>query len=320
MRCLIIGGSGQDGILISAQLLAEGHAVTAVSRRPSPLAAVDYRPGDAADRAAMRAIIADVLPDEVYYLAAHHRSSQDVGPPLEADVAGCLEINTSAFASVLATIDRVAPAARTVYASSCRVFGSGDGSLVDESTPKAPLCPYGLSKAAGMAVADVYRRDRRMHVSSAILFNHESELRPSSFLSKKLVLAAIAASRDPTIRVEVGALDDVADWGSARDYAAAMRCILHGAIPGDFVVASGEFHTVRDFAEACFGCRGLDWSRHVVSKPGDRPLRWRLRGNSAKLRHMGWRPSLGFADMVSNLVTRIERHERERPTDFHSYL
>jgi len=321
MRCLVIGGSGQDGVLVSAQLLAEGHGVTAVSRRPSPLAAVDQRSLDVTDHAAVERLVAELVPDEIYFLAAHHRSSQDGPPPLDADIAGSLSVNASSFAAILAAVASHAPAARTVYASSCRVFGLGDGSLLDETARRAPICAYGISKAAGMGIAELYRRERGLFVCSAVLFNHESELRPAAFLSKKLALAALAARTDPSVRVTVGSLDDLADWQSARDAAAAMRAMLRADRAEDFLVASGQGHTVRDFAAACFEAVGLDWTRHVVATPAEGRPRWRLVGDSTKLTsRTGWRPALEFGAMVRDLVARTDRHERQRPADFHPYL
>jgi GDPmannose 4,6-dehydratase len=321
MRCLVIGGSGQDGVLVSAQLLAEGHQVTTVSRRPCPLEAVVHRTLDVADHGALEGLVADVVPDEIYFLAAHHRSSQDGPPPLEADIAGCLAVNASSFAALLAAVARHAPGARTAYASSCRVFGLGDGSPLDETARLAPVCPYGISKAAGMAVADLYRRERGLFVASAILFNHESELRPATFLTKKLALAALAARSDPNHRVTVASLDDVADWQSARDATAAMRAMLRIDAADDFVVSSGTLHTVRDVAAACFDAVGLEWTRHVVAVPAAGRPRWRLVGDSTKLStRTAWRPALGFEAMVRDLVVRTERHERQRPADFHTYL
>jgi len=321
MRCLVVGGSGQDGILVSAQLLAEGHDVVSLSRSPPPLTAVDRRIADVTAHDTIDKIVADIRPDEVYYLTAFHRSSESGRPSLDSDVAGSLAVNVAAFAAMLASLTRHAPAARIVYASSCRVFGLGDGQLLDESAPLLPACAYGISKVAGMAIANLYRREQGLFVSSAILFNHESELRPPSFLSKKLALAALAARADPAVRVTVGRLDDVADWGSARDHAAAMRAMARTTTPDDFVVATGRLHTVRDFAAACFAAVGLDWQRHVVSEPAEGRPRWNLAGDSTKLTaRAGWRPALGFEAMVRDLVTRTDRHERQRPTDFHPYL
>ena len=114
MRCLVVGGSGQDGILVAAQLLVQGRRVVSVSRRPSPLADVESRTVDVFDRAAIDAVVADLAPDEVYFLAAHHRSSQDAQPSLDADIAGSLAVNAVAFASLLESLALHAPRARTV--------------------------------------------------------------------------------------------------------------------------------------------------------------------------------------------------------------
>lgn len=321
MRCLVVGGSGQDGILISAQLLAEGHQVVSVARRPGPLKGVEYRPIDVRDRNAVDALIADVHPDQIYYLAAWHRSSQDTPPAVSTDLDSSLAVNANAFAGVLDAARRHVPGARTVYASSCRVFGRGDGLPLDELAPRRPICAYGISKAAGMAIAEVFRNDHGMHVSTAILFNHESELRGENFLSKKLTLAAIAASRNPHHKVMVASLDDVADWGAARDHVAAIRAILKIGEPADFVVATGHLRSVREFADACFSAVGLDWEQHVVCPTAGIHSGWRLVGNPAKLMtQTGWKPAFSFLEMVQDLITRILRHERQRSADFHSYL
>jgi GDPmannose 4,6-dehydratase len=321
MRCLVVGASGQDGTLLSAQLLAEGHAVTAVSRTRPLLHDLDWRRLDVVDRAAIGSLVAEIVPDELYYLAAYHRSSQDATPTLEADVAGSFSVNMTAFAGVLTAVAHHSPATRVVYASSCRVFGLGDGRLLDESAERRPVCPYGASKSAAMSIADLYRREQGLFVVSAILFNHESELRPPSFLSKKLALAALAARNDPAVTVTVGSLDDEADWGAARDFMAALRALARCEVAGDFVVASGQLRTVRDFAAASFGAVGLDWERHVRLSPVPARPRWRLTGDSTKLsKCTGWGPTCRFEEMVADLVTRAERHERERSSDFHSYL
>lgn len=321
MRCLVLGASGQDGTLLSAQLLAEGHAVTGVSRTRPALPELDWRRLDVVDRAAIGRLVAEITPDEIYYLSAYHRSSQDTTPTLEEDVAGCFSVNMAAFAGLLAAVAAHSPETRVVYASSCRVFGLGDGRLLNESADRRPICPYGASKAAAMSIADLYRREQGLFVVSAILFNHESELRPPSFLSKKLVLAALAARSDPAVQVTVGSLDDEADWGAARDFVAALRAMARCGDAGDFIVASGRLRTVRDFAAACFGTVGLDWRRHVRPSPVPGRPRWRLAGDSTKLTaYTGWEPTCGFEQMVADLVIRAERHDRERPADFHSYL
>jgi len=324
MRALVIGGAGQDGVLISAQLLERGADVVSVSRRPSPLSAAESKIADISEKGVAADLCERYKPDAVYYLAAYHRSSEIVDPDPAEDLCGCLKVNAVAFSKVLGSVSRHCPKARVVYASSCRIFGLGDGHLLQGAEPRAPICAYGISKVAGMGAGDLFRREDGLIVSSAILFNHESELRTSEFISKKLAIAAINAKWDPGFSVEVGSLDAVADWGSARDYCRAMIAMAEAGVPGDFIVASGELRTVADFAEECFRCVGLDWRQHVKEKPGVLHGNvWRLRGDSKALRKAtGWKPKFSFPEMVRDLVARTEAQARDGkgPADFHSYL
>ncbi|NCW28701.1 MAG: hypothetical protein EBV83_10525 [Verrucomicrobia bacterium] len=150
---------------------------------------------------------------------------------------------------------------------------------------------------------------------------------PNKTLSEsagKLAIAAINAKRDPGSSVEVGSLESVADWGSARDYCRAMIAMAEADAPGDFIVASGELRTVADFAEECFRCVGLDWRRHVKEKSGVLHGNvWRLRGDSGALtKATGWKPKFSFPEMVRDLIARTEAQARDGkgPADFHSYL
>lgn len=324
MRTLVIGGAGQDGVLISAQLLERGADVISVSRRPSPLLAVESQVADVAGAGVAADLCERYKPDAVYYLAAYHRSSEIVDPDPAEDLCGCLDVNAVAFSKVLGSVSKHCPKARVVYASSCRIFGLGDGHLLQGSEPRAPICAYGISKVAGMGAGDLFRREHGVFVSSAILFNHESELRTSNFVSKKLALAAVRAKQDPDTLVEVGSLDAVADWGSARDYCRAMTAMAEADAPGDFIVASGQLRTVAEFAEECFKCVGRDWRQHVKEKSGVLHGNvWRLRGDSGALtKATGWKPKFSFPEMVRDLVTRTEAQasDGKGPADFHSYL
>jgi len=324
MRALVIGGAGQDGVLVSAQLLSEGREVVSVSRRPSPLAGVQSEIADIEVEGVASVLVEKHRPDRIYFLAAYHRSSEGKNPDPADDLIGCLRLNAIAFAETLGAARQHCPRSRTVYASSCRIFGEGNGSLLDESAPRIPVCAYGISKVAGMGAAELFRREHGLFVSSAILFNHESELRTSNFVSKKLALAAVRAKTDPTFAVTVGALDAVADWGSARDYCRGMTAMLEAERPGDFVFASGKLRTVRDFASETFAYVGLDWKDHVKEdSTASRGRVWRLLGDSTQLKtQTGWSPQYDFTEMVRDLVKRTEAEQGngQRSADFHSYL
>jgi GDPmannose 4,6-dehydratase len=324
MRALVIGGAGQDGVLVSAQLLSDEHEVISISRRPSPLSGVQSEIADIKVEGVTSSLVEKHRPDRIYFLAAYHRSSEAKDPEPADDLLGCLRLNAIAFAETLGSARKHCPHSRTVYASSCRIFGEGNGSLLDESAPRIPVCAYGISKVAGMGAAELFRQEHGLFVSSAILFNHESELRTSNFVSKKLALAALRAKADPSFIVTVGSLDAVADWGSARDYCQGMTAMLEAGQPGDFVLASGKLRTVRDFASEAFTSVGLDWKAHVKEDPAASGGRvWRLIGDSSQLKkHTGWSPHYDFSDMVRDLVKKTEAEEKngQRSADFHSYL
>jgi GDPmannose 4,6-dehydratase len=307
--------------LLAGQLLAEGHEVLSASRTPSPLSAVRHLEVDVRDHDGLASLVAETKPEEIYYLAAHHASSEGVDRPFVGDLTESFAVNTAAFAALLAAVSTHAPSTRTLYASSCRVFGRGDGQRTNESTPRRPTCPYGISKAAAMSVAEHFRHVHGLFVTSAILFNHESELRGPTFIVTKLAQAALAASADPRTMVTVNSLDDATDWGAARDSVRAMRLMLRTGQPDDFVVATGTSHTVRELAAACFAVQGLDWSRHVIAQPVTaRPPR-SMAGDATKLQHKtGWSPSVTFDGLIRDILLRIQRHGSSRPTDFHSYL
>lgn len=324
MRALVIGGSGQDGVLLSAMLLERGVEVVSVSRRPSPLAGVIQESGDVTDPGLLDRVLAHHLPQRVFHLAAHHRSSAAEVPAAEAELEACFAVNTRSFSELLEGVRRHCPEARILHASSCRIFGEGDGGLLDEDAPRRPVCPYGISKVAAMEIAERHALEHGRFVVSAILFNHESELRPVDFLSRKLALAAAdaAAGVEGSI-VEVGALDAVADWGCARDYVDAMLRLVEEGQAGPCVVASGELRSVAEFAEACFASVGLDWRHHVRERrDGFAGRRWRLRGNADKLRATtAWNPRCDFATMAAGLVYRTRRMREAGwdPSDHRSY-
>ncbi|MEY3480891.1 MAG: hypothetical protein RIQ71_1666 [Verrucomicrobiota bacterium] len=324
MRSLVIGGAGQDGVLVSAQLLSEGHEVISVSRRRSPLSGVESEIADIGVEGVTSSLVEKHRPDRIYFLAAYHRSSEATDPDPADDLIGCLRLNAIALAETLGSARKHCPHSRTVYASSCRIFGEGKGSLLDETAQRTPVCAYGISKVAGMGVAEFFRQEHGLFVGSAILFNHESELRTSNFVSKKLALAALRAKADSSFVVTVGSVDALADWGSARDYCQGMTAMLEAERPGDFVLASGKLRTVRDFASEAFACVGLDWKAHVKEDPSASGGRvWRLLGDSTQLkRQTGWSPQYDFSDMVRDLVKRTEAEEAngQRSADFHSYL
>jgi GDPmannose 4,6-dehydratase len=308
---LIIGAGGQDGRLLARLLLDRGYAVLGWTRtEPTATPPCNCTVIDILQPVAVDAELRRFQPDEIYYLAAFHHSTEDT---IEESAAELLrrsfDVHVLGLLNVLQAMEECCQRARLFYAASSHVFGPPVAEWQNEKTTFLPNSAYGISKAAGIQCCQFYRRENGIFAATGILFNHESPLRKPSFLSQKIVRGALQARRDLTYKLVLGDLEAKIDWGYAPDYVDAMFRILQLPEASDFVVASGEIHTVREFAQAAFGALGLDWRRHVES---DARLLNRvahpLRGDSGKLRAAtGWSPTVGFAEMVAELVHEAEK-------------
>lgn len=287
-------------------LVQRGYSVRGWVRPESmPSASFDCAAIDILDAARVERELQVRQPDEIYYLAAfHHASEEPVEISAEELLRRSSDVHVRGLRNVLEAMKNCCPRARLFYAASSHVFGTPGGKWLDEQTPFAPKSAYGISKVAGIECCQIWRRRDGLFASTGILFNHESGLRKPCFLSQKIVRGALQAHRDPAHRMMLGDLDAAVDWGYAPDYVDAMFRILQLPEASDFVVASGEVHTVREFAQAAFGTLGLDWRRHVQT---DARLLCRtsapLRGDSSKLRAAtGWSPSVSFVELVARLM------------------
>jgi GDPmannose 4,6-dehydratase len=306
-KALILGSAGQDGVYLTRLLHTKGYTVDGIDIRP-PCGEVDHAyPLDLRERLAIREIVARSRPDEVYFLAAFQQSSEGTGIPEERLFDASLEINTFALKAVLDALTAVCPAARFLYASSSRVFGEPQSRRQTEDTPLRPIDPYGISKALAMEICGYWRRAKGFFATAAILYNHESPLRLPTFLSRKIVRAAVTANGGVFRELRLGNLSAQADWGHAADTVHAMWLILQHPTPEDYVVATGKLHSVRDWLEEAFGIFSLDWRSIVVEDPAllntARPAGV-LCGDSSRLcSATGWRPSFTFREMVRDMVT-----------------
>lgn len=292
---LVIGAAGQDGTLLSELLEKEAWEVFRGTRKNLALH----------DASAMEALIKKLRPAEIYFLAAHHHSSQDaVSVPPERELEQMLATNTMGLMHCLEGIRKESPVTKLFYASSSQIFGNPKDSPQTESTPKCPLTLYGVSKVAGMNLCHLYREKHGVFASSGILYNHESRLRAEKFVSQKIIQAAKRIKAGSKETLQLGDLDAVVDWGYAPDYVKAMRMILALDEPQDFIIASGTAHTVRDFAKTAFAAAGLDWQKYVSAPAGKKSSAAPIIGNPAKLKSTtGWSPSLSFEKMIELLVT-----------------
>jgi GDPmannose 4,6-dehydratase len=322
-RALITGIGGQDGSLLAEFLLGQGYEVFGVVRR----SVSDY-PNLTAIRERIEVLQADLLdqlslvnalqscrPHEVYNLASVSFVPMSWQQP----------VLTAEFAAVGATalleaIRHVDPTIRFYQASSSEIFGEPRETPQTEETPLSPLTPYGVAKAYAHFMCRSYRTLYGLHASAGILYNHESPRRPVDFLPRKVAHAAAAISLGLEGEVWLGNLDARRDWGYAGDYVRAMWLMLRQREPGDYVIATGLAHSVRDLVESAFGRVGLDWQEYVQideSLQRGKAELHDLVGDPAKARErLGWEPTVAFEELVHVLVdaelARLRGSERER--------
>jgi GDPmannose 4,6-dehydratase len=260
---------------------------------------------DILNRAQVSAIMERAQPREVYYLAAFHHSSED---SLEGNDAvmfqRSFEVHVEGLLNFLETIRAGSPRTRLFYAASSHVFGQPPAPIQDETTPLNPQCVYGITKTTGVHCCRFYRRTHGVHASVGIMYNHESPFRAEKFVSQKIVRGALRIAQGRQEHLLLGDLSAAIDWGYAPDYVDAMARILALPHADDFVIATGESHSVREFVEIAFALVGLEWKKHVREDPSLITKRkTNLMGSSSKLRAAtGWQPSVTFPKMVEILL------------------
>jgi GDPmannose 4,6-dehydratase len=327
---LITGVTGQDGSYLAEFLLAKGYDVHGIVRRTSSFATgrIDHlhrtfaggpqrlqlHYGDLGDGTGLRRIIELVAPDEVYNLAAqsHVRISFDQ-PEYTADVVGL-----GALRLLEAVRDHSRSSGRQVrfyQAGSSEMFGKAAEVPQRETTPFHPRSPYACAKVYAHWQTRNYREAYGMFAANGILFNHESPRRGENFVTRKITRSATRIKVGLQHKLALGNLDAQRDWGFAGDYVEAMWKILQHSEPDDFVIATGESHSVREFLELTFEELGLDWRKHVefdqrLVRPAEVDI---LRGDSSKARAaLGWCPRVGFKQLVEMMVeSDLELARRE---------
>jgi GDPmannose 4,6-dehydratase len=319
-RALVTGIGGQDGSLLAELLLEKGYDVYGVVRRSGTsypnLSAIQERveliQADLNDQLALVRALRAVRPREVYNLASVSFVPMSWDQPvLTAELAA---VGATALLEAIREVD---PAIRFYQASSSEIFGEPVETPQTEATPLSPLTPYGVAKAYAHFITRSYRRRYGLHASAGILYNHESPRRPLEFLPQKVAHAAAAIKLGLTGEVWLGDLDAQRDWGYAGDYVRAMWLMLQQAEPDDYVIATGELHSVQELVQCAFDHVGLDWREYVQIdeslKRGKAELH-DLVGNPALARErLGWEPSVSFAELVRLLVDAdLERLGRER--------
>jgi GDPmannose 4,6-dehydratase len=308
-RAVITGITGQDGSYLAELLLEKGYEVTGVVRRASApniwriehlLDRITLRPADLLDQLSLVRLIQDVHPLEFYNLAAMSFVPASWDQPL---LTG--EYNAMGVTRVLEAIRQVDPTIRIYQASSSEMYGRVREVPQTELTPFYPRSPYGVSKVFGHYITVNYRESYGMFAVSGILFNHSSERRGIEFVSRKISDGVARIKLGLAEELRLGNLSPRRDWGYAPDYVEAMWRMLQQPEPRDYVVATGETHSIQEFMEKAFAAAGLEWQRYVRIDPAlQRPAEVELLlGDASRARQeLGWAPRLGFDEMVKRMV------------------
>ncbi len=307
---LVLGASGQDGSYLTELLLDKGYRVVCIVRR-DPASEIpnlehvrdriDLVRADLPDVDPIERALAEYEATEVYNFAA-----ASFGPDAWSDPARTVELGGLTVVRLLEAIRRARPSARFFQASSAWTFGCPAESPQTELTPYAPVEPYGAAKAVGDFLVRGHRAKYGLYACSAIYYNHESPRRPERFVTRKVTRAAASISLGLSDQIELGDLDARRDWGYAKDFVNAAWLMLQADEPGDYVIATGKAHTVRELVATAFTAAGLDYGRHVtvddaLVRTGSQVAD--LIGDATAARdRLGWAPTVGFGELVRLMV------------------
>ena len=313
-KAFITGINGQDGSYLTEYLLSLGYEVHGMVRRNSTSENQSARLtkafesgklithyGDLLDQTSIERLLTEIMPDEIYNIAAqsHVRVSFDI-PQFT------VQTNSLGVLNILEAYKRICPNAKFYQASSSEMFGLTveDDGFQRETTVMNPVSPYGCSKVFAYNIVRHYRRAYNLHAVNGILFNHESPRRGTNFVTNKVVKAACKIKLGLQDKLELGNMDSYRDWGHSKDYVRAMHMILNHDTPEDFVVSTMETHSVREMCEVVFSYLGLDYKDYVVQnpkflRPEELPY---LKGDSTKIREtLGWKPDYTFEALMHEM-------------------
>lgn len=318
-KAVITGITGQDGRFLAELLDSKGYEVYGLTRRTIEdtrqrlgwlAERVRLEHGDLTDSLSLREVLNQVRPDEIYNLAAQSHIGKSFATPestFEVTAAGCMRL--------LEAMRQTSPGSRFYQASSSEMFGHAVEVPQKETTPFHPRSPYGVAKVAAYWGTVNYRETYKLFACSGILFNHESELRGEEFVTRKITTGVARIKLGFQDKLALGNLDARRDWGYAPDYVRAMWLMLQQDEPDDYVISTGEPHSVREFCEIAFEHAGLNWEEHVFVdpaflRPADVSL---LTGDSSKARRvLKWENRVSFRDLVKTMVDAdLDRVQRQ---------
>lgn len=312
---LITGITGQDGSYLAEFLLEKNYEIHGLIRRiafkeeterfsrinhllKDKKIIIHY--GDITDYPTLWRLIVKIQPDEIYHLAAQSQVKISF-----EDEFSTLKTNTDSVCFLLSAIKELKPDCKFYFAGTSEMFGRAQFSPQNENTAFNPVSPYGISKTAGFLLTKMYREAYGIFACSGILFNHESPRRGSEFVTRKITSAAAKIKLGLEKEIRLGNLEAARDWGFAGDYIKAMWLILQQEKPDDFVIGTGEKHTVREFLEAAFGYLNLDWRKYlIIDKDFERPLEVHalLADSEKAAKILGWQPQVKFNNLVKMMA------------------
>ncbi|GAB5488646.1 MAG: GDP-mannose 4,6-dehydratase [Parasphingorhabdus sp.] len=310
-RALICGISGQDGAFLAKLLLKMGYSVSGTSRDSETNNFSNLKACDAFDDVALYSmsptdfrsiltVLDRVEPDEVYNLSGQSSVGLSFQQPIET-----MESIATATLNLLEAVRFLGNRTRFYNASSSECFGDTLGQVANEDTPFRPRSPYAIAKSTAHFSVTNYREAYGIFACNGILFNHESPLRPSRFVTSKIVREACAIKLGHQTELRLGNLDISRDWGAAEDYVSAMWRMLQEDQPGDYVIASGQAHSLKEFVALVFEYLGMDWTDYVVSDPCLRrpsDIQWTVGDPSKARKKLGWEPKVSFREVIQEMV------------------
>jgi len=305
-KAIIVGARGQDGQFLCENLHRKNYAVIGLDKNSiegnfSP----SRKPVDITKSDRVQELLKKQKPDEVYYLAAFHQSSEDKNCDDGTVFTESLSINVQALFNFLDGIKRYSQSTRLFYAASSHIFGNPGQPIQDETTALRPNCVYGLTKLAGLHLCRIYRECHSVYASVGILYNHESPLRDPQFISQKIVRTMIAIKKRQEKKLIVGNLKTKIDWGYAADYVEAMVRVLQLPNADDFIISSGSNHTIEDFIKGAAHLLDLNWRSFVQEDPSliKKMPKGHLQGNHQKITRLtGWTPTVDLNGLIKIMV------------------
>jgi len=321
-RALITGITGQDGSYLAELLLQKGYEVHGIARRAALedpehqmeriahlLSDIQLHSASLESYPSLFKVVQRVQPNECYHLAAQSFVSYSF-----EDEFSTLHANINGTHYMLSAVKEVAPTCRFYFAASSEMFGKVHETPQTENTPFHPRSAYGISKCAGFELTRNYREAYGMHATSGILYNHESPRRGYEYVTRKITSHAVRIKLGQIKELRLGNLDAKRDWGHAQDYVRAMWMMLQQDVPDDYLIATGQTYSVKEFCAAAFGHLGLDWRDYVITDPRFfRPAEVEiLLGDSSKAqRTLGWAPQCTFEQLVREMVDEDMKRVKE---------